>query len=320
MPGDVDKEGMQIRYATGYASLAAFIASDPDHSTAIYRRFDELSARNLLYLQSELAELKARQDELDQEDFRGDLDDKRRAKDWKVLRDRADSGDVNARERLDLVHSIRSKLKEYSMSEKSAPVEELTYSYLGEALIMESTILSLRSPAKQTFDAFLDGFNDHGNSKTPYSTLGGRSASLYDEREDLVALRRPAEEDRLTIVLRKYFPFLFMTNRQARRGRIAYYLEERIRKVVAFISMILAAGLLYGAILNLYFVTSDKAKLGLIAAYTIAFALCVGLLTNARRSEIFAASAAYAAVMVVFVSSGLGSSTRSSSTCHNPHR
>jgi hypothetical protein len=319
MPGDVDKEGMQIRYVTGYASLAAFIASDPDHSTAIYRRFDELSARNLLYLQSELAELKARQDELDQEDIRGNLDDKRRAKDWKVLRDRADSGDINARERLDLIHNIRSKLKEYSMSEKSVPVEELTNSCLGEALIMESTMLSLRSPAKQTFDAFLDDFNNYGNSKTPYSTLGGRSASLYDEREDLVALRRPAE-DRLTIVLRKYFPFLFMINRQARRGRVAYYFEERIRKVVAFVSMILAAGLLYGAILNLYFVTSDRAKLGLIAAYTIAFALCVGLLTNARRSEIFAASAAYAAVMVVFVSSGLGSSTRSSSTCHNPHR
>jgi len=119
MPGDMDKEGMHIRYVTGYASLAAFIASDPDHNTAIYCRFGELSARNLLYLQSELAELKARQDELDQEDFRGDLDDKRRAKDWKVLRDRADSGDTKARERLDLVHNIRSKLKEYSMSEES---------------------------------------------------------------------------------------------------------------------------------------------------------------------------------------------------------
>jgi hypothetical protein len=89
--------------------------------------------------------------------------------------------------------------------------------------MMESTMLSLRRPAKQTFDAFLDNFNNHGNSKGPYSTLGGRSASLYDEREDLVALRRPAEEDRLTIVLRRYFPFLFMTKRQDRGGRIAYH-------------------------------------------------------------------------------------------------
>jgi hypothetical protein len=118
MPGDVEKEGVQI-HVTGYASLAAFIASDPDHSTAIYHQFDELSARNLLYLQSELAELKARQYELDQEDLKGDLEDKRRAKDWKVLSDRASSGDFNAKKRLDLVHEIRSKLKEYSMSERA---------------------------------------------------------------------------------------------------------------------------------------------------------------------------------------------------------
>jgi hypothetical protein len=193
------------------------------------------------------------------------------------------------------------------------------YATIGEALVMESTMLSLRRPAKQTFDAFLDEFNNQGNSKGPYPTLGGRSASLYDEREDLIALRRPAEEDRLTIVLRRYFPFLFMTKRQARRGRIAYHSEEGIRKVVAFISMVLAAGLLYGAILNFYFVTSDEAKLGLIAAYTIAFALCVGLLTNARRSEIFGACAAYAAVIVVFVSSGLGNSTGSGVTCCTSH-
>jgi lysylphosphatidylglycerol synthetase-like protein (DUF2156 family) len=152
-----------------------------------------------------------------------------------------------------------------------------------------------------------------------YPSLGGRSASIYDDREDLVALRRPAEEDRLTIVLRKHLPFLFKSEKYP-GGRIARCSEERLRKVVAFISMIMAAGLLYGAILNFYMVTSDKAKLVLIAAYTIAFALCVGLLTNARRSEIFAACAAYAAVIVVFVSSGLGNSSGSSSASCTPHR
>lgn len=36
------------------------------------------------------------------------------------------------------------------------------------------------------------------------------------------------------------------------------------------------------------------------------FAACVGILTNARRDQIFGATAAYAAVLVVFVSSDLG--------------
>ena len=64
--------------------------------------------------------------------------------------------------------------------------------------------------------------------------------------------------------------------------------------------------LMFGAIYNLYYVTDNEKRLGLIAGYTVMFAACVGLLTNARRSEVFAACAAYAAVLVVFVSGNLG--------------
>jgi hypothetical protein len=43
---------------------------------------------------------------------------------------------------------------------------------------------------------------------------------------------------------------------------------------------------------GLYWVTSDAVKLGMVAAFTAAFALSVGLMTNAKRAEIFAATAA----------------------------
>ena len=49
----------------GYPRFAAFISSDEDRSTTIYRRFERLSARNLLYLETELQELEATQDRLD---------------------------------------------------------------------------------------------------------------------------------------------------------------------------------------------------------------------------------------------------------------
>ncbi len=75
---------------------------------------------------------------------------------------------------------------------------------------------------------------------------------------------------------------------------------------MAIINLILAAALLFGAILNLYYVTDERKRLGLIAGYTVAFAMCVGLVTKARKSEVFAACAAYAAVLVVFVSGSLG--------------
>ena len=97
------------------------LQNDPDHSTAIYHRFDELSVRNLLYLQSELAELKTKQEEFDREDWRtwkGDAkgaETQKGARDWKMLDDEARSGNGRARERTKLIADIRSKLKEYRM-------------------------------------------------------------------------------------------------------------------------------------------------------------------------------------------------------------
>jgi len=43
----------------------------------------------------------------------------------------------------------------------------------------------------------------------------------------------------------------------------------------------------------------------MLGAWTVLFAVAVGWLTNARRDQIFAATAAYAAVLVVFVSGSL---------------
>ena len=44
----------------------------------------------------------------------------------------------------------------------------------------------------------------------------------------------------------------------------------------------------------------------MIAAFTVVFGLSLRLLSNAKRAEIYASSAAYAAVLVVFVSGDLG--------------
>lgn len=75
---------------------------------------------------------------------------------------------------------------------------------------------------------------------------------------------------------------------------------------MAVINVILVAVLLFGAICNLYYVTDEEKRLGLIAGYTASFAICVGFMTNARKSEVFASCAAYAGVLVVFISGNLG--------------
>ena len=172
-------------------------------------------------------------------------------------------------------------------------------------------MLSFRPPTKQAHAAFCDEFYfDRQGGELPL--LRGNSEGLYRNRHELIALARPAEEDRLTMMLRKYLPFLFsMRSPEGGRfrssGRVASFSNNAIRRTVAVISICIAAALLYGAILNFYYVRDEHAVLGLIAVWTIAFALSVGMLTNAKRSEIFAACSAYAAVIVVFISNPLGS-------------
>lgn len=116
MRNDPEKDVVEVNYVPGYPSLAAFITSDPDHSTAIYRRFDRLSARNLLYLQAELSTLEKKQDELDKQDFNSDeIDVKDKARSWETLLAKAEDGnDDDAVERVKLAKAIREKIKEYS--------------------------------------------------------------------------------------------------------------------------------------------------------------------------------------------------------------
>lgn len=105
----------------GFPRVADKIASDPDKTTTIYRRFDRLSARNLLFLEAELAELEALQD---QHDF---LDSNSpnpvvisSHSDWRKFERFANEKDENGRPakpdqatRMELSLKIKDKLKEY---------------------------------------------------------------------------------------------------------------------------------------------------------------------------------------------------------------
>ena len=79
------------KFLPGYPRYSAFIASDEDKSTTIFRRFQRLSTRNLLYLESELSELEAIQDRLDAEAKR-DEDLRLSAQSWELLRLQASGG------------------------------------------------------------------------------------------------------------------------------------------------------------------------------------------------------------------------------------
>ena len=60
------------------------------------------------------------------------------------------------------------------------------------------------------------------------------------------------------------------------------------------------------AIVVLYAIESGRTRLVIIALLTALFAANVGILTNARRTELFAVTAGYAAVLIGFVSGNIG--------------
>ena len=98
----------------------------------------------------------------------------------------------------------------------------------------------------------------------------------------------------------------FVSKAETSDGYSAYISEHSLSVCVTILSSLLSAILLFGSIISLYFTHNPYALLGMLGGWTVLFAVSVGWLTNAKRDQVFAATAAYAAVLVVFVSGTLG--------------
>ena len=113
----------------------------------------------------------------------------------------------------------------------------------------------------------------------------------------LCCRRLPLNYDFLSRTLRRNWVFK-KKKPDDQLDRTLLHEDKKVARFVAVLSMLLAAMLLVGAIVSLYFVESDKVKLALLAVYTALFAASVKSCTDAKRAEVFAATAAYAAVLV----------------------
>jgi hypothetical protein len=71
------------------------------------------------------------------------------------------------------------------------------------------------------------------------------------------------------------------------------------------IGSFLSATLILVPIIILHFLENANSRLIVIVSFSLAFTAALVLGTNAKRSEIFAASAAFVAVQVVYVGSAL---------------
>ncbi|KAK4199459.1 hypothetical protein QBC40DRAFT_254963, partial [Triangularia verruculosa] len=99
----------------------------------------------------------------------------------------------------------------------------------------------------------------------------------------------------------------------AERGHVSYS-SSRISKASSLITTVLASTLPVLTILVLHRLDNTDVRIGVTAVFTAVFALAIALFSDAKRVEIFAATATFAAVEVVFIGSAL-TGTGQSSEC-----
>jgi uncharacterized PurR-regulated membrane protein YhhQ (DUF165 family) len=89
---------------------------------------------------------------------------------------------------------------------------------------------------------------------------------------------------------------------------------KRIASVTDNLSMVISSLLTTIPIIILNACQSVNLRLGLIVLFTTLFSFMLSVFSNARRNEIFGASAAFTAIQVVFVGSALGSTNTNSTS------
>ncbi|KKZ67723.1 hypothetical protein EMCG_06590 [[Emmonsia] crescens] len=448
-----------MRYPQGFPRYAAFIAFDEDKSTTIYRRFDRLASRNLLKMESELAELELTQDQLD-EDIHADLSNEFRASlvyatklenytsyDWEAeygvfkrnvewsnkLSPRKDGtqrlppfedeaypwavslADVfgleihdpqyqpniaylnmkfrymalEACNRLDrsnqrpdgwirrlqeyirnmndeelgqkliklaridpdpifrevfrviqLIHREAEALalpkgdrkkawgpKDYQLVALTECARKAKLKFVAEerwrlamdikdkldlyynALKLQSEVLALSGPSRRPLKHTRRTFtNADSTGKPQIPIILGAMENHLDDGADLCVLAPPMEQDRLTQILEGRLSGLLTIFKSQSDGDVDYVSHSTVTTIVSTVSIILAAAFLLGAILALYLETDPGWRLFILFLFVVGFAGSLGALTNARRQDIFAGTAAYGAVLVVFVSGDLANS------------
>ena len=80
----------------------------------MFKRFGRPSARNLLHMQSELAELDAQQEAYDREDFGATLSEKESMYNWRMFKQRSLEGTERDRKRMEPAERTSHVLTSYS--------------------------------------------------------------------------------------------------------------------------------------------------------------------------------------------------------------
>ncbi|KAI8934454.1 hypothetical protein NX059_009185 [Plenodomus lindquistii] len=274
----------------GYPRLAAKIGLQPE--SAICRRFGALNAQNLLYYQAELSDLERRLEEQPLSDHHEQIGNKSKyARNWYCLQESEADGDT---EQLELVLRIRMLLKEYNY-----------------AIIQHTVILGYPQPGKWDLHHLQDYLQTPEMGPLPFTgddaKIWGTVRDRKSHARDLITLRPRAKKDAFSTwaaenalaTLLKCGAKRFM--RPSPIHGVVGYEDDTVYRITYWITSILASLIPLASIAILHRVQSMTARLAIIGTFNVLVSLCLMGLANAKRAEVFAVTAAFAAVQVVFV-------------------
>ncbi|KAF2797288.1 hypothetical protein K505DRAFT_372595 [Melanomma pulvis-pyrius CBS 109.77] len=263
--GDPRSKGQHSREDSHF--IAEYLAQNSSKAAAVFRRYDKLAVYRIIRLSQELRSLEREHD--------------------LIVEGEIDPEDPERYAEFDF--RVGSKIQEYY-----------------DLLISYSQVLHLEPPAERTVEALerhitspeLHHNQEWWGHKLKYKLPQQARARTFP---DLVSLYTPAENDYLSKFVDKFLYPFFTTPESTKEAK--YVNEQKLQRFVTFAGTVFSIGFLIAAMWVLWRLHDHMiAKLATVTGFVVAFATWLGFLTTAQRKDVIAATAAYAAVLVVFVS------------------
>ena len=330
---------------TGFHLYSSHIARDT--SLGVYRKFAVLNTRNILYLQSELADLEVQLQRLDAKGNGKELDNDIWAisRSWRKMRDAGisfqegktagediqqsqdpremrDAGlsfqesNITAKHACEIqdprnswsvVLKIRSVLKEYSGLPQQGASSSSTHIKLDEALQAQAWLQSLERPPKHTLETMRKVLKWNVDLRSSISEIDVEYLDLKNS-PDIISLTPGPNREAFSRFLISKLSWVFLSSearQEQRQTGFTILSDNRVRRTTRVVAVVLASILPVLSIVILYYVHPTNIRIGLIVVFSTLFSAVVALVSDARNVEVMAGTAAYAAVLVVFVSGHL---------------
>lgn len=212
----------------GYPAVSRFISSDLDGESYVFRKFRTLTARKLLYMQSQILELEEQLADFDRAAAASpDWELHLAARSWERLIANAESREKEKQIRK-VIDEIEVKLDNYRMFLPRAPLLKLLLLIItrrkDRALLLQSQVARVETPPDRVLSAYKDALL---SSDGKDALLGGKAQYVLDDADDLAMLSPPKSNDAISHFLRNHWFFKTRVSRPS-----IYYLSSGYKKFV----------------------------------------------------------------------------------------